>query len=275
MSKAQVYTVVIIGGGTIGEILVKGCVALCGTNHVSVVEHRPERAEELRTIYGITAGAADDTAWLGNVVTGADVVMLAVKPQDFAGAAADIQPYLRQQLIVSVMAGIGIAKLRAALRVDKIIRTMPNTPAKIGQGMTVWTHTETVSESEQQFIRQLLRSFGDELKLDSDDDIDKATAVNGSGPAYVFLFAEQLMVAAQRLGFTHDQAEQLIKQTMLGSAGLLANAMESAGELRAHVTSKGGTTEAALRSLPQEEMQKMWEKAVRAAYQRARELQNE
>lgn len=289
ISNKTSYRVVIVGGGTMGEILIRGCVEICGANQVSVIEHRSERRKLLQTMYGVMAVAADDTPTkdetknyetISHLIAKADVVLLAVKPQDFSTVAHMIAqmvaPRLQQNkqgpLIISVMAGITLDALQSALGVSRIVRCMPNTPARIGLGMTAWTQSALVTEIEQAFVRQLLQRFGMELQVDSDDAIDKATAVSGSGPAYVFLFAEQFIQAAQDLGFNPDQASVLVKQTLLGSATLLATSTDSAFDLRTQVTSKGGTTEAALQSLPQAELQSLWTTALRAAYQRAQAL---
>lgn len=292
-SKPHSYRCVIIGGGTIGSILIKGCVELSGPENVSVIEHSADRCVALRDQYGVQAVQMTDES-AEHILATADVILFAVKPQDFSGAAENINALLQsgeqsriqsrlqsgservadQPLIVSVMAGIGIDMMQTTLNMAKIIRTMPNTPAKIGLGMTVWTHTESVAVEEQEFIRQLLQSFGTEMMVSSDDDIDKATAVSGSGPAYVFFFAEQLIQAAENLGFTSEQATQLVTQTLVGASTLLTESAETPSNLRTLVTSKGGTTEAAIQSVPHDQLQKIWTEAVQSAYQRAQELRS-
>jgi pyrroline-5-carboxylate reductase len=230
-----------------------------------VAESKPERQLDLHKRYNITS--ANLTVLLEQEF---DYVVLAVKPQDSQAIAMQVNTGWTDNLIISVMAGIPTSQLQAWFGSDRIVRTMPNTPARLGLGMTVWTATPGVSELEKKFIQQLLQQLGKELYVHNDNWIDKATAVSGSGPAYLFLFAEQFMAAAQELGFSAEQAQQLVSQTVLGAATLLQTAPPA--QLRAQVTSKGGTTAAALNTVMNSDVANIWEQAVQAAYKRAQEL---
>ncbi|MDP3970330.1 MAG: pyrroline-5-carboxylate reductase [bacterium] len=259
--------ILIIGGGTIGSILIEGSISLTNPDNVIVADRNPNNATKLQKEFRIKA-----IPLAANLAENADIIMLAIKPQDFLSVASALNNQAKNKLIISVMAGISMVKIKQSLGSTKIVRTMPNTPARIGMGMTVWTATEEVTTDEREFVERLLISFGKQMHVDSDLMIDKATAVSGSGPAYVFLFAEQLMNAAQELGFDEKQATLLIEQTIRGTGELLHETPELPATLRQQVTSKGGTTEAAIESLPKSELQAAWTKAMATAFQRAKEL---
>lgn len=202
------------------------------------------------------------------------VVWLAVKPQDLSAAVADL-PTLDQQLVISVMAGTSTQTLSQLTGATRIIRSMPNTPAKIGKGMTVWFATPNVSEDDRVWFKTVLGGYSTLLEVDSDDWIDKATAVSGSGPAYVFAFVEALMSAAKELGFSDEQARVLVTQTCVGATALIEQSTEPISTLRQHVTSKGGTTAAALNALELSGFEPMWKKAIQSAYDKAKTLSSE
>lgn len=253
--------ILLIGGGTMGEILLQKL----SPDNLTVAEHSQERRDYLASTYKVNV-----TTLSSDVANQADTIILAIKPQDASTVAETITPGLHGQLIISIMAGVNTTKLQTLFKTNRVIRTMPNTPAKLGLGMTVWTATPTVTSTDKQFVQRLLQDLGKELYVDNDDWIDKATAVSGSGPAYVFLFAEQLVNAAEQLGFKHDEALQLVQQTLLGASTLLFTGEPK--QLREQVTSKGGTTFAALTSLAQHDLQSIWNEAIQAAYNRAKEL---
>lgn len=251
----------IIGGGTMGEIFLQAALKLFHPKHITVAQRSAERREYLTATYHIT------TAELSTInLTIFDVVVVAVKPQDVMGLP------ISQALVISVMAGISTTRLQQLFSTPRVVRIMPNTPAKIGLGMSVWTATSATTPTDKQLIHDWLKLLGQELYVDNDDWIFKATAVSGSGPAYLFLFAEQLINAAKELGFNDIQAQQLVSQTLLGASQLLSQNNTNVCELRQKVTSKGGTTAAAINSLPQAELQQIWNTAVQAAYERAKEL---
>ncbi len=259
--------VLLIGAGTMGEIFLQAALQLFDSKNITVAQHNAERRAYLSNTYQVT------TTELNKLdITLFNIIVLAVKPQD---AMPIVAP---QALVISVMAGISTHQLQALTGSHRIVRIMPNTPAKLGMGMSVWTTTSTVTKTDQQVVQTWLKKLGQEFYVESDDWIDKATAISGSGPAYLFLFAEQLITAAKQLGFNNIAATTLVSQTLLGASQLLQPATTeyysapTPADLRKQVTSKGGTTAAALTSLPQAELQTAWNQAVQAAYNRAKQL---
>jgi pyrroline-5-carboxylate reductase len=188
-------------------------------------------------------------------------------------ACAPLRPYLKQQLIISIAAGLRLADLSRWLGGhDKLVRTMPNTPALIGAGVTGLYALPAVSEAERIGAERILQAVGSTLWVDDEAQMDAVTAVSGSGPAYAFLFIEALQEAAAQLGFTPEQARQLSIETALGAARLAAQSDEPASILRERVTSKGGTTEAALRTMTERGVKDGIVAGILAADARGREL---
>ena len=200
-----------------------------------------------------------------------EVVWLAVKPQDIKPAVTDL-PKLTTQLVISVMAGVSTRTLQQLTGAERIIRCMPNTPTTIGKGMTVWCATSATTQADKQWFTRILEQFSKLMEVDSDDWVDKATAVSASGPAYVFAFAEALTAAARDLGFSEEQARVLVTQTCVGATALIEQASVPVAELRQQVTSKGGTTAAALNALELSGFDTMWKKAIQAAYDKSKTL---
>ncbi len=258
--------VAIIGGGVMGEAILsaalrKGVLSAAST---TVCEKLEPRRKALAETYGV-AVTADATA----AVDGAAAVLVSVKPQEVLSARASLPP---EAILISIMAGVRIDTLRAEFKHDRVVRSMPNTPAAVGAGMTVWTATAAVDESQREFTRTLLGSFGSELYVDDEKKIDMATAVSGSGPAYVFLMMEAMIEAGVLIGLTRTQSEQLVSQTVLGSALYAKESGRPAAELRAMVTSPAGTTAAGLFELERGGMRAAVIECVRAAHLRAIEL---
>lgn len=203
----------------------------------------------------------------------ADVVLIAVKPQDAPPLLRTLRGTLRPTtLVISVMAGITLAVLARTLRHHNIVRAMPNTPAQIGQGMTVWTSTRSVTARDRAFAQKLFCAFGKELFVRDERLLDAATAVSGSGPAYVFAFAEALIVGARRLGFSKDAATLLVRETLAGSTALWSESGLDVATLRKQVTSKKGTTAAALAVFTRRQFVRIIDEALRAAYRRSKIL---
>ncbi|MBI4281791.1 pyrroline-5-carboxylate reductase [Candidatus Uhrbacteria bacterium] len=203
----------------------------------------------------------------------ADVVLLAVKPQDALPILQVLRGMLRPQtLVISIMAGVSLSTLQRGLGHARIIRAMPNTPAQIGEGMTAWVASVRTSAGDCAFAKKLFGALGKELHVKNEKYIDAATAVSGSGPAYVFAFVESLIIAAEQLGFTKKQATMLVYQTVRGSSALLEASADDSATLRERVTSKKGTTAAALAVLQKRGMTRILHDAVFAAHRRAREL---
>lgn len=202
-----------------------------------------------------------------------DIVILAVKPQDFDVLAKSIKPFLKDnQIVFSVMAGITIAKLEAQLHCSKIVRSMPNIPTQIGMGMTVFTASANVDRKELFIIQNLINTTGKSVYVENEKLIDAATAISGSGPAYVFYFMQSMIRAAVDLGFNESEAELLVNQTFMGSVAIQNSYSLSNAEWIAKVASKGGTTERALQVFEKGILEKTIVDAVKAANDRAGEL---
>lgn len=259
-------TVAIVGGGVMGEAILGGAIdrGVLSPSDVTVVELLAERREALAERYGIAA-----TAEAGDVLAEASLVLLAVKPQEFrnlSGRLAD------DALLLSIMAGVRIETLAAHFAHDRVVRVMPNTPAAINAGMSVWTATASVDEAQRETVRGLLGAIGRELFVGDEGKLDMATALSGSGPAYVFLFIEALIEAGVAVGLTVEEAEAMTLQTLAGAATYAQISEYPPGVLRERVTSKGGTTAAGLRELDRGGFRALIEACVRAAFERSREL---
>ncbi len=202
-----------------------------------------------------------------------DIVILAVKPQDFGTLAQAIKPFLKDaQIIFSVMAGITTATIEKQLTCTKIVRSMPNIPTQIGMGMTVFTASVTVDRKELFIIQNLINTTGKSVYVENEKLIDAATAISGSGPAYVFYFMQSMIQAAVDLGFNESEAELLVNQTFMGSVAIQNSYSLSNQEWIAKVASKGGTTESALSVFEEGGLEKTIINAVKAANDRALEL---
>ena len=230
-----------------------------------VCEAVPARAAWLREELGLAV-----TDSMPEAVNGADLIYLSVKPQDL-GSLHDV--HLDQsQLVVSILAGIPLAQVQTQLAHRRVVRAMPNTPAQVGRGYTVWTAAEGVTEAQRERVRTLLGAMGEQLYVADEAAIDRATAVSGSGPAYVFMFLEALMDAAVQIGITRPQARRMVLETVIGSAEYAAASDAHVAELRDAVTSPAGTTAAGLRVLEDRGLRAALIEAVAAAHARAVEL---
>ena len=233
-----------LGGGNMANALIGGLL----TNgfkaaDLAVIELSAEARERLVATYGVRCYAAADADALA-----CDVLLLAVKPQQMRDACAPLVPFLQNQLVISIAAGLRLADLSRWLGGHaKLVRTMPNTPALIGAGVTGMYAGSVVSESERAAAGQVMSAVGSVVWVEDEARIDAVTALSGSGPAYVFLFIEALQEAAAALGIAPAEARRLAIETVTGAARLADQSPEPASVLRERVTSKGGTTEAALR----------------------------
>ncbi len=263
-------TIAVIGCGTMGEALVQGLLReeIVLPPQIIATNPRMERVKELQERYNIRATTDNvDAAQEG------DIVFLSVKPQVMERVLAELRGHLHSgALAFSIAAGVTIATLREGLGVDEIVRAMPNTPAKIGQGITVWTATEAVTEAQRALVREMLRALGKEVYVKDEPYIDMATALSGTGPAYVFLFMEALIDAGVHLGFSRRIAEELVYQTVIGSALYAEQSGLHQATLRNQVTSPGGTTAEALYHLEKGGFRTVLSRAVWAAYMRATQL---
>ncbi len=260
-----------IGGGNMASAIVGGLLrAGTAAGQIVVVEpHAPQR-QKLVGEFGVLALAAGDAS-----LAGASTVVWAVKPQLFAEAAAPVKVWVGAALQLSVMAGIHSDALVAATGSERVVRAMPNTPALIGQGIAGLYARPAVSGEERSRVEQLLAPTGQTLWVEREDDLDAVTALSGSGPAYFFFFVEAMMAAAVDMGLSAEQGRRLALATCAGAAALGLASDESPATLRERVTSKGGTTHAAITSLQADAVDAAIRRAVLAAQQRAAELGKE
>jgi len=254
-----------IGGGVMGEAIIKGILAkgLTMPRDITASDINPERLSNLKQGYGIETSRSNRQA-----AEASDVVVLAVKPQTEA-LRGGLQPY---QLVLSIIAGATIATITNSLGHSAVVRAMPNTPAQIGEGMTVWTASRGVSQSQKEAAQSILGALGKEVYIPNEKYIDMATAVSGSGPAYIFLVMEALVDVAVDIGLPREMAKDLVLYTVLGAARLAQQTAKCPKELRQKVTSPGGTTEMGLLQLEQGDLRALIARAVIAAYERAKEL---
>lgn len=259
-----------VGGGVMGEAMLAAVLdrRIATPASVRVADTLPDRRADLASRYGVTAfGDALEAT------EGSDIVVLAVKPQSLGEVVDDLRGRLSPaQLVVSIVAGANLATLTGRLEHSAVVRVMPNTPAQIGRGMSVWTATNHVTDEQRGTVCALLEALGSEMYVEDEKHVDMATAVSGSGPAYVFLLIEGLIDAAVHVGIPRPQAQELVLQTVLGSAELALRSGKHPAELRNMVTSPGGTTAEGLYRLERGGLRSLLTEAVLAAYEKARLL---
>lgn len=265
--------VAFIGPGVMAEAMIAGLLrqGLVAPEAIVAAGPRPERLDALARRYGIRT-TTDNAA----AVAQADLVVLAVKPQQLDKALGQIGPgcLAAGALVLSIVAGAPIARIAQALEHAAVVRAMPNTPAQIGAGITVWTASPEVDEVQRAMAEQVLRALGETVYVEDEGYLDMATALSGTGPAYVFLFMEALVDAGVHLGFPRRIAEQLVVHTVLGAAEFYRRQQGQVhlAHLRNQVTSPGGTSAAALYYLEKAGFRTAISRAVWAAYERALEL---
>lgn len=261
-----------IGGGNMAAALLGGLAGkLTAGANIHVVDINADALARLQQQFGVTVAPQIDAA-----VAASDVIVLAVKPQQMREVAAQLRPHIGQQLVLSIAAGIRGADLSRWLGGHgAVVRTMPNTPALIGQGITGMAALPGVSASQREAADAIMRAVGATVWLEDESLIDPVTAVSGSGPAYVFYFIEAMQQAAQEMGLSVEQGTQLAIATFTGAAQLAAQSPDPVSVLRERVTSKGGTTYAALTSMEHAGVKEAIVEALHAAAARGRELGEE
>ncbi|MGM9482073.1 pyrroline-5-carboxylate reductase [Roseateles sp. NT4] len=264
-------TIAFIGGGNMASAIIGGLLraGMKPAQFIVVEPYAPQR-EKLVGQFGVAALAAGDAS-----LAGASCVVWAVKPQLFGAAAEPVKAWVGGALHLSVMAGIRSESLVAATGSERVVRSMPNTPALIGKGIAGLYARSAVSAQERATIERLLAPTGQSLWVEHEDDLDAVTALSGSGPAYFFFFVEAMMAAAVDMGLTADQGKRLALATCAGAAALGLGSDESPATLRERVTSKGGTTHAAITSMQADGVDAAIQRAVLAAQKRATELGKE
>lgn len=260
-------TAAFIGSGTMAEAMIKGLLRqqLLSPDHIVASGPRPARGEELAAAYGVRVTTDNRRA-----AAEADLLVLSVKPQVAPQVLIELQGVVEPDaLILSIVAGIPTSAIALGLGVEAVVRAMPNTPAQIGKGMTVWTATGEVTEEQRAAARTVLGALGEEVYSEDEGDLDRATALSGTGPAYVFLIMEALVDAGVHLGFSRRVSEELVLQTIRGSVDYAIQSGQHLATLRNQVTSPGGTSAAALYQLEKGMLRTVLSRAVWAAYQRS------
>jgi len=261
-----------IGTGMMAEAMIAGLVKkkLASPEDITGTGPREERGAELRKKYGIKTSTDNNAA-----IHEADVVVLSVKPQRLTEVMKGLKGVRSDALVLSVIAGASVKKLSAGLKHKVIVRSMPNTPGQIGEGITVWYASKETTEEQREMARSILGALGEEVFVEDENYLDMATALSGTGPAYVFMFMEALIDAGVHMGFPRRIAEQLVLQTIKGSASFYDLAQKHPAALRNQVTSPGGTSAEALYYLEKAGFRTAISRAVWAAYQRSVELGKE
>lgn len=265
--------ILIIGGGNMGPTYAKSFLLskITTTSDLMILEKSTEKASSLRDMNMGTVYTKPDVC-----LHKADLIILAVKPQDAAMLFSYIKPQVDdQQVYLSIMAGVKIETIAQELGAKKIIRAMPNLPAQIGMGMTVFTSNDDVTRIELVMVQNLINTTGKSIYVDKEELTDASTAISGSGPAYVFFFIDAMMKAAAELGFNESEAALLVNQTFKGAVDLYNKHNFSCKEWIQKVASRGGTTEAAIHTYTDLEVQNDIIRGVHAAMGRAIELGEE
>ena len=270
-SSTALPPIAFVGGGNMASAIIGGLRAQgLPATRIEVVEPYAEARARLAAQFGITA-----MEHAGPALQRAGLVLWAVKPQTFREAAAAARPYTADALHLSVAAGIRSDSIAAWLGTDAVVRSMPNTPALVGKGMTALFARPRVTAAQRTLVEQVIATTGDWLWIEAEQQLDAVTALSGSGPAYVFYFLEAMAQAGSELGLTPAQAYRLAVGTFAGAAALAQASSDPPTVLRERVTSKGGTTHAAVTAMEQAGVKQAFVQAMHAAARRAAELGDE
>lgn len=260
----------IVGAGNMAEALIRGALAagVCDPARITISDPAEQRRRRFEEQFDVRA-VPDN----GEASAEADVVLLAVKPQVLPEVLEGLRERVRRDaLVISIAAGIRAARIEQSMPPgQRVVRVMPNTPSLIGQGASAIAAGAAATAADLEVAEALLAAVGMVARVD-EEDLDAVTAVSGSGPAYVFFLIEAMQAAAREVGLPDDVGRRLVLQTVRGAAMLAADSGEDVSVLRARVTSKGGTTEAALRVLDDADAAGLWVRAIQAACRRSREL---
>lgn len=263
-------TIAFIGSGIMAEAMIKGLLrqGLVAPDRVIASGPRPERGQELYERYGVRT-ATDNV----EAAHGADVVVLSIKPQVLHSVLIELAGHVTPDaLVLSIVAGARMDSIQEALDVPAVVRVMPNTPAQIGMGISVWTATEATTEAQRGQALAILQALGEEVYVGDEGYLDMATALSGTGPAYVFLLMEAMVDAGVHLGFSRHVSERLVIETLRGSVEYARQSPRHLATLRNQVTSPGGTSAEALYHLEKGGLRTVLSRAIWAAYQRSRTL---
>lgn len=256
-------TIGIIGFGNMGQAMYPALCGVFGPDHILVVDKNTEKRALIPAAYGF--GSVHD------ILLQTDILILAIKPQSFQSFCEDAGSSLHDTLVISILAGISLQSLQNNLHTNLIVRAMPNVAAKVGKSLTAWIATPEAWRFRSQ-IERIFQSFGTSLPVQNEMLLNAFTALAGSGPAYFYLLVEQLKNAALNFGFSENESDLIARSVFSGSAAVLQQSNLSAEELRLSVTSKGGTTQAAVEHLQQNGFEKVFQEALKKAKERAEEL---
>jgi pyrroline-5-carboxylate reductase len=263
-------TLAFVGSGVMGEAMIKGLLnrELVAPSQITASDLHAERCETLRAMYGIHT-----TLHNAEAAEAADVVVLSVKPQVMEKVLPQLRGILKPDaMVISIAAGVTIDTIGTGANNHHVVRAMPNTPGQIGQGMTVWTAKSVVDDRQRHQARVMLGALGDEMYVEDERFLDMATALNGTGPAYVFMFMEALIDAGVHMGLPRRDAERLVIQTMRGSVEYAMQSHMHPAEMRNQVTSPGGTSAEAIYQLEKGGLRTVIADGVWAAYRRSQAL---
>ncbi len=265
------YSIAFIGGGNMASAIINGMVAQgFPKGQIMVVEPLQEARDKLKTQFGLQA---HETA--GDYLSQANIVVWAVKPQTFKDAARQAHFFTAKALHLSVAAGIPSGSIARWLSNARVVRAMPNTPALIGKGITALYARPGITDDDMHEVAQIIKTTGEFMWVDKEEQLDAVTALSGSGPAYMFFFMEAMTEAGASMGLSREQAYKLSVATFIGAGELARSSNEPPEILRQRVTSKGGTTHAAITSMEATNMKALFERALHAAHTRAQELGQE
>jgi pyrroline-5-carboxylate reductase len=270
-SSPSQRAIAFIGGGNMASAIIGGLIRQgLPAGQIEVVEPYAGARDKLKSDFGIAALEQPAPA-----LTRSQLVVWAVKPQTFKDAAHQARPYTASALHLSVAAGIRSDSISQWLGTERVVRSMPNTPALVGKGITALFARAGVSDEDKSDVEQVIATTGESLWVQEENHLDAVTALSGSGPAYVFFFLEAMTKAGIEMGLTREQAYQLSVATFGGASALARASQDPPDVLRQRVTSKGGTTYAAITSMEQDRLQELFMKAMHAAASRAKELGDE
>ena len=267
-----------IGCGVMAEAIIAGLLRKKLVDPEQIVGSHPRvpRREEMHVKYGIAMFEQNKEAALAvypSEANNSSMIVLAVKPQRLRRVLEELKGSVHQdQLVVSIVAGARMQTIADELLHASVVRTMPNTPAQIGEGVTAWTASADVNEKQQSQVRAMLEALGKTVRVEDERQIDMATALSATGPTYIFLVMEALVDAGVHMGFSRHVAEELVHQTMLGAVLFARESHKHPAELRNMVTSPGGTSAEAIYQMEKGSLRTVLSKAVWAAYQRAEAL---
>ncbi|MCE7989359.1 MAG: pyrroline-5-carboxylate reductase [Caldilinea sp. CFX5] len=270
MTSLHESRIAFIGSGAMGEAMIKGLLSrqLIAADHIIGSDPVAARRTLLANTYQVQT--TDDNV---SAVQAADIVVMSIKPQMLATVGATLHGTLSPNaLVLSIMAGVSLKTLQSALNHERIVRSMPNTPAQVNMGVTAWIATPAVDAAQREQTALLLGALGEQIQVDKEDFIDMQTGLGGSGPGFVFLIIEAMIDAGVQMGFSRSDAQKIVLQTIAGSVALMKETGKHPAELRNLVTSAGGTTAAGIYELEKGGIRTTLTNAILAAYRRSQEL---